>query len=205
MKARFQHIREARVLGFEVDPYTYIDTAELPFSLEDLQHLRYYFQVFSAVSLFGLTTDEKVRVARLDTYLDTRNAQIAYEERARKIRQEQSPIPDACKPNDDSQKDTESDYVAQAHEYVETHRNQVENALTHDAIVLTNPEDDDQDPMGPLVLKSSLDGDVVVEEATQVDFVTTTEDESTIGDDKLKTALDISFPRSSSTNLQHLK
>ncbi|KAM1444485.1 hypothetical protein ACFX2I_040628 [Malus domestica] len=52
---------------------------------------------------------------------------------------------------------------------------------------------------------SSLDGDVVVEEATQVDFVTTTKDESTNGDDKLKTALDVLFPRSSSTNLQHLK
>ncbi|KAM2282767.1 hypothetical protein ACFXTI_031952 [Malus domestica] len=52
---------------------------------------------------------------------------------------------------------------------------------------------------------SSLDGDVVAEEATQVDFVTRTEDESTNGDDKLKTALDILFPRSSSTNLQHLK
>ncbi|KAM2088542.1 hypothetical protein ACFX1T_032608 [Malus domestica] len=36
MKARFQHIRKARVLGFEVDPYTDIETAELPFSFEDL-------------------------------------------------------------------------------------------------------------------------------------------------------------------------
>ncbi|KAM1084629.1 hypothetical protein ACFX19_023310 [Malus domestica] len=39
MKARFQHIREPRVLGFEVDLYTDIDTAELLFSLDDLQHL----------------------------------------------------------------------------------------------------------------------------------------------------------------------
>ncbi|KAM0958526.1 hypothetical protein ACFX2I_023764 [Malus domestica] len=52
---------------------------------------------------------------------------------------------------------------------------------------------------------SSLDGNVVVEEATQVDFITTTEDESANGNDKLKTALDILFPRSSSANLQHLK
>ncbi|KAM1543625.1 hypothetical protein ACFX15_012764 [Malus domestica] len=53
---------------------------------------------------------------------------------------------------------------------------------------------------------SSLDGDVVAEEVTQVDFVSTPEDESTNGDvDKLKTALDILFPCSSSTNLQHLK
>ncbi|KAM2268646.1 hypothetical protein ACFX1S_046745 [Malus domestica] len=36
LKARFQHIREARVLGFEVDPYTDIDAADLPFSMEDL-------------------------------------------------------------------------------------------------------------------------------------------------------------------------
>ncbi|KAM1528985.1 hypothetical protein ACFX1Z_018248 [Malus domestica] len=46
---------------------------------------------------------------------------------------------------------------------------------------------------------------MIADEATQVDFVITTEDESTNGDDKLKTALDILFPRSSSTNLQHLK
>ncbi|KAM1467628.1 hypothetical protein ACFX2I_032704 [Malus domestica] len=52
---------------------------------------------------------------------------------------------------------------------------------------------------------SSLDGDVVTEEVTQVDFVTTTEDESPNGDDKLKTTLDILFPCFSSTNLQHLK
>ncbi|KAB2620547.1 beta-glucosidase 24-like [Pyrus ussuriensis x Pyrus communis] len=83
IKARFQHIREARVLGFEVNPYTDIDADELPFSLEDLQYLRYHFEVFSAVSLFGLTVDEEKRIARLDTYLDTRNAHIAYEERAR--------------------------------------------------------------------------------------------------------------------------
>ncbi|KAM2302548.1 hypothetical protein ACFX1S_033341 [Malus domestica] len=36
MKARFQHIREARVFSFEVEPYTDIDITELPFSLEDL-------------------------------------------------------------------------------------------------------------------------------------------------------------------------
>ncbi|KAM1109023.1 hypothetical protein ACFX19_008583 [Malus domestica] len=52
---------------------------------------------------------------------------------------------------------------------------------------------------------SSLDGDVVTEEATQVDFVTTTEDESANNEDKLKTALDILFPRPSLANLQHLK
>ncbi|KAM1790041.1 hypothetical protein ACFX12_034142 [Malus domestica] len=142
------------------------------------------------------------------------------------MRQEQSQTLDACKPDDDNQKDTESDYMAQAQEYVETHNNQAKNALTHDAIVLTNPEDDDQDLMGHSVLEnmeinmvhvllaefqltthqpSSLDGDVVAEEATQVDFVTTTEDESANGDDKLKTTLGILFPHSSSANLQHLK
>ena len=68
----------------------------------------------------------------------------------------------------------------------------------HDAVILDNPEDDDQDPMGPLVLENMeismvhvllaefqptthqpnfLDVDVVVEEATQVDFVATAEDE----------------------------
>ncbi|KAM1529737.1 hypothetical protein ACFX1Z_018908 [Malus domestica] len=116
--------------------------------------------------------------------------------------------------------------TTQTLEYVETHSELAANALTHNDIVLFTPEDDDQDQMGPSVLEnmeismvhvlptefqltthqpSSLDDDVVAEEVTHVDFVTTPEDESTNGDDKLKTALDILFPRSSSTNLQHLK
>ncbi|KAM2089188.1 hypothetical protein ACFX1T_033174 [Malus domestica] len=84
MKARFQHIREARVLSFEVEPYTNIDITELPFFLEDLQYLRYNFEVFSAMSIFGLTTNEKEDMARVDTYLDTRDVCIAYQERTRK-------------------------------------------------------------------------------------------------------------------------
>ncbi|KAM1000564.1 hypothetical protein ACFX2A_007298 [Malus domestica] len=83
LKARFQHIRKARVLGFEVDPYTDIDAIDLPFSMEDLQYLRYHFEVFSAVSLFDLTTDEITRVARLDAYLDIRDARIHYQEQVR--------------------------------------------------------------------------------------------------------------------------
>ncbi|KAM2696637.1 hypothetical protein EV1_041002 [Malus domestica] len=48
--------------------------------MEDLQYLRYHFEVFSAVSLFGLTIDEIARVAWLDAYLDTRDARIQYQE-----------------------------------------------------------------------------------------------------------------------------
>ena len=77
LKARFQHIREARVLGFDVDPYTDIGPTELPFSLEDLQYLRDHFEVFSAVSLF------RAPVARLDAYLDIKDARIMYQEQAR--------------------------------------------------------------------------------------------------------------------------
>ncbi|KAM2270250.1 hypothetical protein ACFXTI_037709 [Malus domestica] len=51
--------------------------------MEDLQYLRYHFEVFSAVSLFGLTTNEITQVARLDAYLDTRDARIMYQEQAR--------------------------------------------------------------------------------------------------------------------------
>ncbi|KAM1457528.1 hypothetical protein ACFX2I_034689 [Malus domestica] len=82
LKARFQHIWEARVLEFEVDPYTDIDAADFPFSFEDLQHLQYHFEVFSAVSLFGLTADEMECVPRLDAYLDTRDVRIMYQEQA---------------------------------------------------------------------------------------------------------------------------
>ncbi|KAM2206433.1 hypothetical protein ACFX1S_025817 [Malus domestica] len=48
--------------------------------MKDLQYLRYHFEVFSAVSLFGLTADEIACVARLDAYLDTRDARIHYQE-----------------------------------------------------------------------------------------------------------------------------
>ncbi|KAM2081257.1 hypothetical protein ACFX1T_034921 [Malus domestica] len=89
LKARFQHIREAQVLGFEVDPYTDIDVADLPFSMEDLQYLRYHFEVFSTVSFFSLTVDEITRVVRLDAYHDTRDARIMYQEQARIL----APIP----------------------------------------------------------------------------------------------------------------
>ncbi|KAM1395392.1 hypothetical protein FF2_030852 [Malus domestica] len=39
-----KHIREARVFGFKVDPYTDINAADLPFSLEDLQDARLHYQ-----------------------------------------------------------------------------------------------------------------------------------------------------------------
>ena len=52
---------------------------------------------------------------------------------------------------------------------------------------------------------SFLDGDVVAEEATQVDFVSLTDLEPTVKDDNLKAALAELFPRSSAANLRHLK
>lgn len=92
MKARYQHIHKARVLSFTVDPYTNIDIAKLPFSFEDLQYLRYDFEVLSSISFFGLTTDEMERAARLDAYLDTRDARIAYQEEIRKVYHKQGRV-----------------------------------------------------------------------------------------------------------------
>ncbi|KAM1067454.1 hypothetical protein ACFX2J_022455 [Malus domestica] len=87
-------------------------------------------------------------------------------------------------------------------------------------------EDNDQDPMGHSVLYNMeismvhilpvefqltahqpnfLDGNVVAEEATQIDLVATIEDGQASNDDKLKAALTILFPCSSLVNLQHLK
>ena len=82
-----------RVLGFDVDPYTDIDPTKLPFSPEDLQYLRYHFEVFSSVSLFGFRADETRHVARLDGYLDIRDARIMYQEQARITTQVPDPIP----------------------------------------------------------------------------------------------------------------
>ncbi|KAM2561552.1 hypothetical protein TB1_012611 [Malus domestica] len=52
---------------------------------------------------------------------------------------------------------------------------------------------------------NSLDGDVVAEEAGQINFVTVAEVESITKDDNLKAALAELFPRSSSAKLHHLK
>ncbi|KAM2112170.1 hypothetical protein ACFX1R_014720 [Malus domestica] len=89
MKARYQHIHKAQVLGCTVDPYTDIDIAELPFSLKDLQYLRYHFE---AVSIFGFTIDEMERVAWPDAYLDTRDAHITYQEETRKASHKQCQV-----------------------------------------------------------------------------------------------------------------
>ncbi|KAM1188352.1 hypothetical protein ACFX2J_024177 [Malus domestica] len=109
---------------------------------------------FLAVSLFDLTTDEKDRVTRLDTYLDTRDARISYEERARKTLQEQSQALETNGLNNYSPKETRLGSWTQEQVPVETPDHQAEDALMHDVILLNNSEDDDQDPMGPSVLEN---------------------------------------------------
>ncbi|KAM1018999.1 hypothetical protein EV1_040061 [Malus domestica] len=154
MKARLQHIREARVLGFEVDPYTDIDMVELHFSLDDLQYLRHHFEVFLAVFLFGLTTDEKDWVAHLDAYLDTRDTRITYEERARKALQGQSQTPERNGLEDNRQKEARSSYTSQEQVPVKTHDDRAKNGLTHNAAVFNNLEDDDQDSIDHFALEN---------------------------------------------------
>ncbi|KAM2537585.1 hypothetical protein TB2_023119 [Malus domestica] len=224
LKARFQHIREARVFGFEVDPYTDIDVADLPFSLEDLQYLRYHFEVFSAVSLFGLTTDEIARIARLDAYLDTRDARLHYQEQVQDLTPSSlsiSTLPEAV---------TRSQQVAEAAPpgaIVEgTEESRCPTLTTTKSVVANQPNEEGLDLMGPSVLDNMeismvhvlpadfqsstaqpnfLDGDVVVEEPGHVDFISIAEGESTARDDSLKAALAELFPRLSSAKLHHLK
>ncbi|KAM2620250.1 hypothetical protein TB1_036299 [Malus domestica] len=222
LKARFQHIREARVLGFEVDPYTDIDTADLPFSLEDLQYLRYHFEVFSVVSLFGLTADEIARVARLDAYLDTRDARLHYQE------QVQVPTPNTLSI---SKAVTQNQHVAEAappSDVIEegTEESRCLTLTTNESVVVDQPNEEGLDQMGPSVLDNMeismvhvlpadfqsstaqpnfLDGNVVAEEPGHVDFVSIAEGESTTKDDSLKATLAELFPRSSSAKLHHLK
>ncbi|KAM1686850.1 hypothetical protein ACFX2K_034898 [Malus domestica] len=230
LKARFQHIRKARVLGFEVDPYTDIDAADLPFSMEDLQYLRYHFEVFSAISLFDLTADEITRVAQLDAYLDTRDAHIMYQEQARIL----APILGTLLISDSPEAPTHNQQVAEETPRAQTIEGAEESlgtTLTEaDAAVgdskREEAEEDDRNLMGPSVLDNMeismvhvlpadfqsstaqpnfLDGDVVTEEAGHIDFVTIAEVESTTKDDNLKAALAELFPRSSSAKLHHLK
>ncbi|KAM1076988.1 hypothetical protein ACFX19_024863 [Malus domestica] len=118
------------------------------------QRQRQRIDFFLAVSLFDLTTDEKDRVTRLDTYLDTRDARISYEERARKTLQEQSQALETNGLNNYSPKETRLGSWTQEQVPVETPDHQAEDALMHDVILLNNSEDDDQDPMGPSVLEN---------------------------------------------------
>ncbi|KAM2400269.1 hypothetical protein ACFXTH_036735 [Malus domestica] len=222
LKARFQHIREARVLGFEVDPYTDINAADLPFSLEDLQYLRYHFEVFSAVSLFGLTTDEITRIARLDAYLNTRDARLHYQEQVQVL------IPSTLSISPEVV--TQNQHVAEAAPPVDvveegTEESRCPTLTTTESVVADQPNEEGLDQMGPSVLdmeismvhvlpadfQSStaqpnfLDGDVVAEEPGHIDFVSIAEGESATKDDGLKAALAELFPRSSSAKLHHLK
>ncbi|KAM1452954.1 hypothetical protein ACFXTO_002628 [Malus domestica] len=231
LKARFQHIREARVLGFKVDPYTDIDAADLHFSMEDLQYLRYHFKVFSTVSLFGLTADEITRVARLDAYLDTRDARIMYQEQARTL----APIPDTTPTSDAPEVSTQNKQASKATLREQTLEEGAEESFSttssqEDATVgaqeQEKADEDDGNSMGPSVLDNMeismvhvlpadfqsstsqpnfLDGDVITEEAGHIDFVTIANEDSTTKDDNIKAALAELFPRSSSTNLHHLK
>ncbi|KAM0990514.1 hypothetical protein ACFX2C_009021 [Malus domestica] len=151
MKARFQYIREARVLGFEVDPYTDIDVVDLPFSLQDLQYLRYHFEVFSAVSLFSLTAYEKERVAILDVYLDTRDARIAYQERTRKALQKQDQVPTLSELEVKTQNETSPTDMLHEHVVAAVEDDRASDAHEQD-IWPENLEDEDHDPMGPSVI-----------------------------------------------------
>ncbi|KAM1035862.1 hypothetical protein ACFX2J_038872 [Malus domestica] len=223
LKARFQHIREARVLGFEVDPYTDINAADLPFSLEDLQYLRYHFEVFSAVSLFGLTTDEIARIARLDAYLDTRDARLHYQDQVQVL------IPSTLSISPEAV--TQNQPVAEAAPPVDvveegTEESRCPTLTTTESVVADQPNVEGLDQMCPSVLDNMeismvhmlpadfqsstaqpnfLDGDVVAEEPGHIDFVSIAEGESATKDDGLKAALAELFPRSSSAKLHHLK
>ncbi|KAM1945424.1 hypothetical protein ACFX13_000415 [Malus domestica] len=191
LKARFQHIREARVLGFEVDPYTDINAADLPFSLEDLQYLRCHFEVFSAVSLFGLTTDEIIRIARLDTYLDTRDAWLHYQEQVQVLTPSTlsiSTLPEAVTQNQQvAEVAPPSDVIKEG-----TEESRCPTLTTTESVVADQPNKEGLDQMGPSVLDNMeismvhvlpadfqsstaqpnfLDGDVVAEEPGHVDFV----------------------------------
>ncbi|XP_050136093.1 uncharacterized protein LOC126611774 [Malus sylvestris] len=225
LKARFQHIREARVFGFEVDLYTDINAADLPFSLEDLQYLRYHFEVFSAVSLFGLTTDEIARIARLDAYLNTRDARLHYQEQVQVLTPSSlsiSTLPEAVTQNQQVvEAAPPSDVIEEG-----TEESRCPTLTTIESVVADQPNEEGLNQMGPSVLDNMeismvhvlpadfqsstaqpnfLDGDVVAEEPGHVDFVSIAEGESTAKDDSLKVALAELFPRSSSAKLHHLK
>ncbi|CAL2271994.1 unnamed protein product [Prunus armeniaca] len=75
IKAVYQANREARVRGMPgYRPEQGRLEAKAPFSRSDLEYLRRYFTVTLADTIFGLTTEERARVSRLDDYLTARDA-----------------------------------------------------------------------------------------------------------------------------------
>ncbi|KAM2302549.1 hypothetical protein ACFX1S_033342 [Malus domestica] len=67
------------------------------------------------MSLFGLTTNDKEHMARLDAYLETRDVCIAYHERTRKASQEQNQVPTPSELEIDIQNDTAPTNMLQEH------------------------------------------------------------------------------------------
>lgn len=184
--------------------------------MEDLQYLRYHFEVFSAVSLFGLTTYEITRVARLDAYLDTRDARLHY--------QEQVLTPSTLSISTSHEVGTQNQQEAAPQDQTIEERTEESRCptltATESAVAYQTRDEASEEgpnPMGPSVLDNMeismvhvlpadfqssttqpnfLDGDVVAEEAGHVDFVSVVEVESTTKDDSLKAALAELFPRS---------
>ncbi|KAM1885660.1 hypothetical protein ACFX14_038320 [Malus domestica] len=194
LKARFQHIREARVLGFEVDPYTDIDAADLPFSMEDLQDARIHYQeqarilipstLSPSTSLKAITQNQQATEATTHDQTLEKGA-------------EESLCPTLTT--------TEAVVADQTKDEVNE-----EDPNPMGPSVLDNMEISMVHVL-PAAFQSStaqpnfLDGDVVAEEAGHVDFVSVAEVDSTTKDDNIKTALAELFPRSPSANLHHLK
>ncbi|CAL9018713.1 unnamed protein product [Prunus brigantina] len=74
IKAVYQANREARARGAPGHhPDQKALECEALFKESDLEYLRHYFSVTPADTLFGLTTEEKARVKRLDDYLNARD------------------------------------------------------------------------------------------------------------------------------------
>ena len=158
--------------------------------------MRYHFEVFSAVYLFGLTANETKRVARLDAYLDIREARITYQEQARVTTQVPDPIlvsyePKANKQNVKALEDTSPEHTPATVDADKTdtlHAKLTEEGLEKEDPEKEGPEEEeDRDPMGHSILDNmeinlvhvlsvdfqrttsqpnSLDGDVVAKEAT---------------------------------------
>ncbi|CAL2247188.1 unnamed protein product [Prunus armeniaca] len=74
IKAAYQANREARARGVPgYQPEQGKLEAKAPFGRSDLEYLRRYFTVTSADTIFGLRTEERARVSRLDDYLAARD------------------------------------------------------------------------------------------------------------------------------------
>lgn len=167
------------------------------------------------------------RVAWLDAYLDTRDARITYQEETLNASHKQGHVITPTESGANVPNEEVPVSISQKHTLVPAEDSHTEDAHEQDTL-LESPTrlEREHDPMSHLVLdnmeismvhvlpvefqltatqQNFLDGNMVAEEATQVDFVATDESVMATRENKVQVIFAELFICSPSVNLRHLK